>query len=75
MKKVFVVGFTGLFLAWIIPSIAYGQSENSIAKLGTQSLSEKNIPLAKQLILTRDSNFIFRNEISTKAVLSGSIKM
>ena len=70
MKKAFVYGFAGLFLAWIITSIGYGQIENSITKLGTQSLSEKKIPFAKQLILTRDSNFIFRNEISTKAVRS-----
>jgi hypothetical protein len=68
MKKAFVHSFIGLLFACTITIIAYGQIGNDIAKLGINSLPEKNMPAAKQLILTRDSNFIFRNEISTKAV-------
>jgi hypothetical protein len=68
MKKVFATGFARIFFACTITTIAYGQSENRIAKLEAKLFSEKNIPADRLLTLTRDSNFIFRNEISTKAV-------
>ncbi len=62
MKKTWVCGFTSLFLAWTITSIAYGQ------KLKAQPLPEKFIPESKQSDLSKDSGFIFRNEISSRAV-------
>ena len=68
MKKTFVYRFAGIIFACIITSIAYGQPSNSLAKLKAQPLSEKIISLYKQLNLTRDSDFIFRNDINTKAV-------
>ncbi|MEP7375850.1 MAG: hypothetical protein ABI675_20815 [Chitinophagaceae bacterium] len=68
MKKAFATGFARIFFTCTISTIAYGQTENRIASTEAKLFSEKNIPLATQLTLTRDSNFIFRNEISTKAV-------
>ena len=68
MKKAFVPGFARLLLACTITSITYGQTENRIAKLEASLFAEKNIPVAKQLPLNGGSNFVFRNEISTKAV-------
>ena len=68
MNKAFAPGFATLLLACTITTIAYGQTENRIAKLEAKLFSGKNIPADRQLTSTRDSNFIFRNEISTKAV-------
>ena len=62
MKKAFDYGLTGLVFAWTITSMVYGQ------KLRAQPLPEKIIPESKQSDLTKDSGFIFRNEISSKAV-------
>jgi hypothetical protein len=68
MKKAFVCGFTGLFLAWTITCIAYGQDSTSIAKLKLQP-GKINSPSTNETkpdsaILTK----INKDEISTKAI-------
>ena len=68
MKKEFIGSFTGVFISWIILSIANGQINNGIAQVKTESQPEKIIPEAKQLNLNLDSGFTYRNEVNTKAV-------
>ena len=68
MKQASVYGYTVLIFILAITSTNHGQAANSTAKLRVKSLPEKNIMASKQLNVTRDSNFTFRNEISTKAV-------
>ena len=68
MKKAFVYVFTGSFIAWTITSFAYAQSSNSTAKFKQHPSLERIIPISKQLNAARDSDFIFRNEINSKAV-------
>jgi hypothetical protein len=68
MKKEFICSFTGVFISWILLSIANGQITNSIAQVKTESQPEKIIPEPKQLNSDLDSDFTFRNEINTKAV-------
>ena len=68
MKKAFVFVFTGTFIAWTITSFAYGQIEKRMSKFRAEPLPENIIPLSKQLYLNKDTDFIFRNEINTKAV-------
>jgi hypothetical protein len=68
MKKAFVQGFTGLFLAWTITNVTYSQSSTSTAKLKPQLTLEKNVPISKQLNSAKNSNFLLRNEINAKAV-------
>ena len=68
MKKAFVFVFTGYFIAWTITSFAYGQIPNSLEKFREEPLPENIIPLSKELNLSTDSDFNFRNDINTKAV-------
>ncbi len=68
MKKAFVYGFTVLIFACIIISIAYGQISNSMSKPKAEPVPENIIPESKQINLTSDSGFIFRNDINIKAV-------
>lgn len=68
MKKEFICSFTGVFISWIILSIANGQIANSITQVKTKSFPEKIIPESKQPNLIKDSGFTFRNEINAKAV-------
>lgn len=68
MKKAFVYRFAGIIFSWIITSIAYGQPLNSLEKFREEPVPENIIPLSKQLYLNRDSDFLFRNEINSKAV-------
>ena len=70
MKKIFVYRFTGIILACIVTSIVYGQISNGLQKFRKGPLPENIIPLSKELNLTTDSDFNFRNEISTNAVRS-----
>ena len=68
MKKAFVFVFTGSFIALTITSFAYGQIKNNMSKFKAEPLPENIIPLSKQLNLSTDSDFNFRNDINTKAV-------
>ena len=68
MKKAFVYGVAGLVLPWSITSITFSQNLTKPAELKVQPSIEKIIPTSKQLDTAGNTEFNFRNEISSDAV-------